>query len=481
MRRQFIQRILGIFLLIFSLTLIPPMLVSIGYRDGELPPFAVSFALTLVLGILLWLPTRGLRGDLRRREGFMVVAMFWIMFSALGTLPLLFGARIGVANAIFEVVSGVTTTGATVLTGLDRMPQSLLYYRAQLQWFGGMGLIVFAVAILPMLGIGGMQLYRAETPGPMKDDKLAPRIASSARTLWYIYAGLTAACALGFWLTGMNWFDALTHSFATLSTGGFSTHDASMGYFHSPAIEAVADVFMLAGGINFSIHYIAFAKGQPRAYLRDLEVRTYFAVVAIVIALCTWVLLGNHVYHHFFTALRYAAFQAISIITCTGFTSTNFAVWPMFLPSLILIGSVIGGCAGSTSGGMKVIRFLVLFKQGLRDMGRLGHPRRVDSLKLSGRVVPERIVDAVWGFLAVYVATCAFMMLLLVADGMDQLSAFSAVVTCINNAGPGLGQVAANFQHISAEAKLILSATMLLGRLEIFTLLVLVSPSFWRK
>ena len=204
MRRQFIQRILGIFLLIFSLTLIPPMLVSIGYRDGELPPFAVSFALTLVLGILMWLPTRGLRGDLRRREGFMVVALFWIMFSALGTLPLLFGARIGVADAIFEVVSGVTTTGATVLTGLDHMPQSLLYYRAQLQWFGGMGLIVFAVAILPMLGIGGMQLYRAETPGPMKDDKLAPRIASSARTLWYIYAGLTAACAVGFWLTGMN-------------------------------------------------------------------------------------------------------------------------------------------------------------------------------------------------------------------------------------------------------------------------------------
>ncbi len=481
MRLHFVQRILGIFLLIFSFTLLPPLAVSLGYHDGELHHFADALALTLLLGLVLWWPVRRRAGDLRRREGFIVVAMFWLVFSVLGTLPLMLGTRLGFADAVFEVVSAVTTTGATVLTGLDQMPPSLLYYRAQLQWLGGMGLIVLAVAILPMLGIGGMSLYRAETPGPMKDDKLTPRITHSARTFWYIYSGLTAACAIGYWLAGMSGFDAVAHAFTTLSTGGFSTHDASMAYFNSPWVDLVADIFMLLGGVNFSIHYLVLFRRDPRGYWRDTEVRTYLLVLAAFTLAIAAMLMARHIHDDPLTALRYSAFQTISVITSTGFTTEDFSLWPLFLPTLLIFSSFIGGCAGSTAGGMKVIRFLLLFKQGLRDLRRLPHPRMVNSLKLGGRVVPDRIIDAVWGFFAVYLATFVVIMLLLMGGGMDQITAFSAVATCMNNLGPGLGEVTSNFQSVSAPAKLLLSGAMLLGRLEIFTVLVLLSPSFWRK
>jgi len=481
MQLALIQRILGLFLILFSVTLIPPIGVSIGYHDGELKHFVASMALTLIVGLVLWLPVKSYRRELRTRDGFFVVAMFWVVFCGLSALPLLFGPHLSYTDAFFEAVSGFTTTGATVITGLDKLPPSILYYRQQIQWLGGMGIIVLAVAILPMLGVGGMQLYRAETPGPMKDEKLTPRITHSARTFWLIYAGLTAACAIGYWAAGMSWFDAIGHSFSTLSSGGFSTHDASMGYFHNANIDAIADVFMLLGAMNFSVHYLALRGRSPLAYWRDSEVRTFVLVVGVVTAVIMVELMLKHRHEDPLEALRYSAFQTISVITSTGFTTEDFSKWPAFVPVLLLISSFMGGCAGSTAGGMKVIRMLIIFKQWGRDLVRLVHPTMVRPLKVGGRVVPERIIDAVWGFFAIYIGIYVLFMLALMAGGMDQVTAFSAVATCMNNMGPGLGGVSANFQSVSPWAKWLLSAAMLMGRLEIFTLLVLISPSFWRR
>jgi trk system potassium uptake protein TrkH len=481
MRLTLVQRILGLFLGLFSITLIPPLLVALWYQDGELRDFGITFALTLVTGLLLYLPVRNMRQELRTREGFVVVAMFWLVLGMISSLPLHFGSHLGFVDALFESVSGFTTTGATVITGLDALPRSILFYRAELQWLGGMGVIVLAVAILPMLGVGGMQLYRAETPGPMKDEKITPRLAHTARAFWFIYAGLTMMCALGYWGAGMSLFDAVTHSFATISTGGFSTHDASMSYFHSTYIEVIAIVFMAMGGINFSIHYLVWARGAPESYWRDTEVRTFILTLVGLTLILTLGLVLNHFNEDFFSALRESAFQAVSVMTSTGFTTTNFAVWPLFLPALLMMSSFIGGCAGSTAGGMKVIRFVILYKQSHRDLRRLVHPNMVDKLKVGGRVLPDRAVAAVWGFFAMYVATFTVLMLLLMASGLDQVTAFSAIATCINNLGPGLGEVTSNFQSVNAFAKLVCTAAMLLGRLEVFTVLVLLTPAFWRR
>lgn len=473
-------RIFGMILVLYSTTLLPPIMLSYAYGDHEQVQFTEVFVLTLGLGLLLWWPARRKHLDLRRREGFLIVALFWVVMSLLGALPFVLNGVLNFTDAFFESASAFTTTGATVITGLDKLPKSLLFYRSELQWVGGMGIIVLAVAVLPMLGIGGMALYKAETPGPMKDDKLTPRIAHSARAFWGIYLGLTVACALGYWAAGMTPFDAIAHSFTTLSTGGFSTHDASMGYFDSPAIEAVADVFMLLGGINFSIHFLVWRSRRLSNYFRDAEVLAYFGVVlaASVIIALTLALTG--MYSGFDTSLRHSLFHVISIMTSTGFTSQDFTVWPFFIPTLLFFISFVGGCAGSTAGGIKVMRIIIIFKQGLRDILRLMHPNIVSNIKINGRVLPQRSMDAVWGFFALYIATYAIIMLLLMATGMDQVTAFSAVATTLNNTGPGLGTVTSNFQVVDDFGKWLLALAMLLGRLEIFTLLVIFSPQFWR-
>jgi len=480
MRVAVVQRILGLFLVLFSLTLIPPSLLSIAYGDGELVHFAESIALMLGTGLLMWLPVMRAPRDLRAREVFFIVTMFWVMLGLMAGLPFMLGPHLSFTDSAFESVSAFTTTGATVITGLDHLPKSVLFYRAQLQWFGGMGVVVLAVAILPMLGVGGMQLYRAETPGPMKDEKITPRISHAARALWVIYVGLTVACAVSYWAAGMSVFDAVSHSFATLSTGGFSTHDASMGYFKSPAIDIIASVFMLAGGMNFGVHFLALRARSPLTYWRDPEVRTFLVVVGLITLGVAFMLLWRGGYTSAFQALRYSLFQVSSIVTSTGFTTTDFSVWPLFVPVLLLLSSFMGGCAGSTAGGMKVIRFIVLGKQARRDMGRLVHPNMVRPLKLAGRPLPDRAVDAVWGFFSVYVGVFSIMMLAVMATGIDHVTAFAAVTTCINNMGPGLGDVTSNFVTVNPTAKWILTATMLLGRLEIFTALVLFLPRYWR-
>ncbi len=481
MRLAIVQRVIGMFLMLFSLTLLVPSAVSLYFHDGELKHFLTSMVVMLVMGLVLWAPVHNLTGQLRTREGFIIVTAFWSILGLLSGLPFMLGPHLSFSDAAFESVSAFTTTGATVIVGLDHLPPSILFYRGILQWFGGIGVVVLALAILPMLGVGGMQLYRAETPGPMKDDKLAPRVNQTARALWRIYLGLTIACAVGYWLTGMSVFDAVTHSFATVSTGGFSTHDASMGYFASPWVELVAIVFMLAGGINFAVHFVALRDRSLRRYWFDPEVRAFLLVVLAMTIVIAVVLDVRGVYAGFLQALRYSAFQVASVITSTGFTTADFSLWPLFVPVLLIFSSFMGGCAGSTAGGMKAIRFVILAKQGWRNVFHLIHPSAVRPIKIGGRVLQPRVMDAVWGFFAVYVAVFSVLMLLVMATGLDHVTAFGAVATCINNMGPGLGEVASNFAHVNAVAKWMLTVSMLLGRLEIFTLLVILTPAFWRR
>ncbi len=478
-----IQRILGLLLALFSLTMLPPAALSWWLADDALQPFLIAFLLVLAVGLLLWLPVRKVRHEMRVRDGFMIVVTFWVALGLAGSVPLILDEDLylSVTDSVFESVSGLTTTGATVITGIDLLPPSILFYRQLLQWLGGMGIIVLAVAILPMLGIGGMQLYRAETPGPLKDNKLTPRITETAKALWYIYLALTIACALAYWFAGMSGFDAISHSFSTVAIGGFSTHDASLGFFDKPWIESIAIVFMTISGVNFALHFSAWRGRSVRAYLADAEFKTYISLLCAIAAITSAYLFLSQTFTDPISSLRYGVFQAVSISTTTGFTTSGYYTWPSFLPVLLLFASFIGGCAGSTGGGLKVIRVLLLFKQGFSEIVRLIHPNAQVPIKVGGKNMPDRVVDAVWGFFATYVATFSIMLLVLMATGLDQVTAFSAVAACINNLGPGLGQVGLHYGELSNTAKWILSLAMIMGRLEIFTLLVVLSPGFWRS
>lgn len=470
-------------LLIFSTTLFPPMAVSWYYADGSIAVFALTWAVTALTGAILWIPTRGQKKDIRNRDGFIIVILFWLLLALSGALPLALSEtpNLSFTDAFFESISGLTTTGATVLTGIDILPKSILYYRQQLQWLGGMGIVVLAVAVMPMLGIGGMQLYRAETPGPIKDNKLTPRITETAKALWYIYLGLTVACALAYWLAGMTLFDAIGHAFSTIAIGGFSTHDQSLGYFNSPLINGVAIVFMLLSGINFALHFIAWRAREMRTYFLDAEVRTYFIIILAVIAITITTLIYNNSYDSWWEAINHGLFHAVSIATTTGFTTTGFSWWPLFLPILIMTASFVGGCAGSTAGGMKVIRALLLYKQGVREIYRLVHPAAVFPIKVGGKPMDDRVISAVWGFFSLYVVSFGALSLVMMATGADVVTAFSSVAACLNNLGPGLGDVANHYQSISPAGKWVLGFAMLLGRLELFTLLVVLSGVFWRN
>jgi len=483
MQGAVIQRILGQLLMLFSLTLLPPLLVGEYYAESDsFNTFGLAFLSAFITGVVLWLPHRNQRADLRLRDGFLVVVLFWTVLGSFGALPLYFSnvIEVSLVDALFESLSGLTTTGATVLTGLDQLPASLLYYRQQLQWLGGMGIIVLAVAILPMLGIGGMQLYRAETPGPVKDNKLTPRITETAKALWYIYLFLTVVCAYAYWIAGMSFFDAVCHGFSTIAIGGFSTHDANIAYFNSNAIEWIAILFMLISGANFGLHFMAWRNRNFSAYLNDTEFRVY-AVVLVGVSLLAAVILQNaQMFSDSFTLWTKAVFQVVSIGTTTGYTSSDFASWPTALPMLLILLSFVGGCAGSTGGGMKVIRVLLLFKQGMRELRRLVHPNGQFAVKIGKKPVEGRVMEAVWGFLFAYLAIFLGMMLFLVATGLDHVSAYSAVAATLNNLGPGLGEVSQNYASLSEVNKLMLCLGMLLGRLEIFTLLVIFTPFFWR-
>ena len=478
-----VQRILGILLMVFSLTMLPPLLVSWFYSDGASIAFFDGFALTLSMGVLFWGPVRNQKKELRLRDGFMVVIMFWTVLGLTGSLPFMLAENpsMSITDSIFESISGLTTTGATVIVGIDSLPQSILFYRQQLQWLGGMGIIVLAVAVLPMLGIGGMQLYRAETPGPMKDNKLTPRITETAKALWYIYLGLTLACALGYWAAGMSLFDAICHSFSTVAIGGFSTHDASMGYFDSRLIEMIAVVFMLMAGVNFALHFVAWRHRNLMVYFADSEFRYYAANMGVVTVIVILTLHSTGTYETWDSSITQGIFQTVSIGTTAGFTTADYSSWPAFISILLLFTSFVGGCAGSTGGGIKVIRYVLLIKQGLREIFRLIHPSAQTPIRLGGKTISPRVVEAVWGYFSLYVASFVLMYLALALIGIDLTTAFSAVAASINNLGPGLGEVGLNYAGLSDPAKLILCFGMVLGRLEIFTLLVVLSPAYWAK
>lgn len=482
MQTKSIIRILGMLVALFSITMIPPAIVSVIYKDGGGFPFISAFGLCLVAGGMLWYPNRQYKHDLKAREGFLIVVLFWTLLGSVGAVPFLLmdSPNLSTTDAFFEAFSGLTTTGATILTGIDDLPKAVLYYRQQLQWLGGMGIIVLAVAILPILGIGGMQLYRAETPGPVKDSKMTPRIADTAKHLWYIYLSLTVACAMAYWLAGMSAFDAIGHAFSTIAIGGFSTHDASMGYFNSPLINLICAGFLIISGVNFALHYAVVSSRSLRAYLADPEFKVFLFIQLILTLICFVVLVDTGTVDSPEEALDQALFQAVSISTTAGFATTGFSEWPVFLPILLIFASFIGGCAGSTGGGMKVVRIVLLGLQGVREVNRLVHPKAIFTIKLGSRAVPDRVVEAVWGFFSAYALVFVICMLILIATGLDNITAFSATAATLNNLGPGLGDVASHFGNMPDGAKWTCILAMLFGRLEVFTLLVLFSPAFWR-
>lgn len=478
-----ITRIVGLLIILFSGTMVIPGLVALIYRDGAGRAFSQTFFVALTIGLMLWWPNRKQKHELKSREGFLIVVLFWTVLGSVGALPFLFSDRpnLSLTDAFFESFSGLTTTGATTLVGLDSLPKAILFYRQMLQWMGGMGIIVLAVAILPILGVGGMQLYRAEMPGPLKDNKMRPRIAETAKTLWLIYVLLTAACALALWGAGMSVFDAISHSFSTIAIGGFSTHDASIGYFDSPAINTIIAIFLLISGCNYGLHFALLSGRSLKVYWRDPEFRMFIAIQFTLVLVCTGILWGHNVYERGMETINQAFFQVVSMATTAGFTTDSIAKWPLFLPMLLLCSSFIGGCAGSTGGGLKVIRILLLYLQGSRELKRLVHPNAVYTIKLGNRALPERILEAVWGFFSAYALVFIVSMLAIIATGVDNFSAFAAITATLNNLGPGLGVVADNFTTMPPPAKWILVLTMLFGRLEVFTLLVLFTPTFWRE
>ncbi len=479
-----IVNLLSVLLIAFASAMLVPLGVSIALQDGAERAYDLAVLTTAAAGAAGYLATRGRPRELRPRDGFLFVALVWTVLPAFASLPLLaYIPALGVTDAYFEAMSGLTATGATLLSGLDALPPSINLWRCALQWFGGMGVIVLAVAVLPLLGVGGRQLLKAELPGPMKEAQLTPRITETAKGLWLIYAGLTAACALAYRWAGMDWLDGVMHAFTTLGLGGFSSHDLSFAHWDSPRIEAVSVAFMLLAGINFVTHFAAVHRASPAPYRRDAEARYFVLLAAASVAGVALLLWAHGTYDAPLTALRHAAFNVVSVATTTGYASVDYAAWPVFAPLWMLFIAGFATCSGSTGGGIKMMRALLMFRQAVGELERLLHPRAVTPVKLGGQVVEHHIIFAVLAYMLVYGATLAAITLLLAATGLDFLTALSAAAACVNNVGPGLGQVgpAANYALLSDFQTWILTLAMLLGRLELLTVFVLFTPAFWRK
>ena len=479
-----VGNLLAVVLMIFALSMALPLGMSLVLGDRAELVHAEALFFTGLSGALLWILTRRARSELQTRDGFVFVVLVWTVLPAFATLPLLgYVHGLSFTDAYFEAMSGLTATGATVLSSLDALPTSLHVWRSLLQWFGGMGVIVLAVAILPLLGIGGRQILRAETPGPMKEKQLTPRIAQTAKGLWLVYVLLTALCITGYYVAGMQPADALIHAFSTVSLGGFSSHDASFAYFQSHAVEGVAIAFMLVAGINFGTHFVALRRLTLAPYLGDPEMRAFLLVVAASVVLISGFLFLHGAYEDFGVALRHAAFNVVSAATTTGYATADYNAWPLFAPLFMVLLCAFCTCSLSAGGGIKMMRALVLFQTAYRELGRMVHPRALLPVKLGGQVVESHIIFAVMAYMLVYGVTLTAITMLLVATGVDFLTAFSAASACINNLGPGLGFVgpAGTYALLNNFQTWICTAAMLLGRLELITVFVVLTPAFWRR
>ena len=479
-----VTHVLGGMLMFFSITYLMPIASSLVYDDGTLLDFIDAMLISLATGFVLWFGTRRHKRELKPRDGFLLVTLAWVLMAAIATLPLMLVIDgLSFTDAFFETMSGLTTTGATVLSGLDKLPPSINLWRHELNWVGGMGIIVLAVAILPLLGVGGMQLYKAETTGVMKDSKLTARIADTAKALWLVYFGITVACIASLKFVGMNWLDAICHAFAAMGLGGFSTYDDSVGHFDSPAIEAVLIFFMMVAGMNFATHFVAWRGRSLRAYWTDMEAKAFVALIVASILVCTVYLTVRGTYPGFLTALRHVAFNLVSIATDCGFASQDYDKWPIFVPLWMLFLSCVSVSSGSTGGGIKMIRTLILAQQGLIELKRLVHPNLVAPLRVGDTAIPQQIAGAVLGFTFLYILAVGELTFFLVASGLDFTSSITAIVACINNAGPGLNVVgpAQNYGSLTDFQTWVCTFAMLLGRLEVLSVFVLFTPAFWRR
>jgi len=462
--------------------MIPPMLLALVEKERSLFGFLYTFIITFTLGSLCWALTGRSNIQLETRDGFIIIVLFWLLFSVISAMPLWLddSYNVSLADAIFEGVSGITTTGATVFNDVSLLPKSILYYRAQLNFVGGLGVIVLAVAVLPLLGIGGMKLYQSEMPGPFKEERLTPRLADTAKSLWLTYLLLGGACTLAYKLAGMPFFDALCHGLSTVSLGGFSTRTESIGFYDSYAIELVAGAFSLLSAINFTLYFVALARRSIKPFLKSAELRFFLLVASVVILIITLEVWRAGMYA-LPASFVHAFFLTSSMITDNGLSPGDYASWPVHTIVLLLSASFFGGCVGSTCGGIKALRFLVLFKQTRHEVHQLAHPRAVMSIRVGNSPINDRVLRSVWSFFFLYVVCTCFFIWMLNLQGYDLLTSFATVAACINNMGLGFGETAAGFGTLSDSAKYLMCAAMLLGRLEIYPVLILFSRTFWRS
>lgn len=479
-------KVLGVLLMFYSLTLLSPVIVDYIYDENNARAFILGFVITFVVGFVLWVLTYKSQKELTPKDGFIIVFLIWVVLGLFGAIPYMLskGIHLTLSDAVFESISGITTTGATVINHLDDLPKSILYYRQQSQFFGGMGIIVLAVAILPLIGVGGMQLYRAEASGPWKENKkLTPRIMETAKALWIIYIVITILCIISYYLAGMSFFDAVCYAFSTTSTGGFAPHDISMAYFsNKPQIYILAIFFMFISATSFALHFIALSRRRIQTYWEDTEFRFYLYYVLFICLFVSLTLILRQYYSSPFKTLIESFFQVVSFATNTGFISNNdYASWPLFLPIVLMLIGLIGGCAGSTAGGIKMIRAVLVRQQLIREMKRLVHPQGVFPIKFGNKAMSESAINSVWAFIAGYFCILVILWIVLMALSVKPMDALAAISACISNTGAGIAGVSDNFANLPAMANWVLGLAMLVGRLEVFTVLVLLMPTFWRR
>ncbi len=474
-------RILGALIFFIGATMIFPLLFSLYYKDGDFPPILFSMLISMSIGSVLFFTFRVEIEEISHREGFLIVSLGWVCAAFVGSLPYLFsGTFSSFVNAYFESASGFTTTGATVLETIEGLPRGILFWRSLTHWLGGMGIIVLSIAILPLLGVGGMQLFRAEAPGPVTD-RIKPRIAETAKTLWKVYIFISTVETLLLILGGMDLFNALCHTFGTMATGGFSTLNQSIGGYDNLYFDIVITVFMLIAGANFALHY-QILRGNFRQFWESDEFRFYIAVFAISL-LCITANTYSHVYKNIFEALRYSSFQVASILTTTGFVTADFEKWPYFSQIFLVFLMFIGGCAGSTGGSIKCMRILLLLKQMKKSLNQFIHPHGVFPIKLGRQVISPDVMNSVLSFFLLFIFLVVIGTLIMALLGMDIISAFASVAACIGNIGPGLGNIGPmdNYNHIPTFGKCFLVFLMFVGRLEVYTIILLLLPKFWQK